>query len=69
MKRKNPITLLGAWLALALILAEPARAADGRALTGASQHAGTVSGRVSNQATQDYLEGARVTLQPSGQST
>ena len=69
MKRKNPIALLGAWLALALTPAEPLRAADDRAAAGSSQHAGTVSGRISNQATQVYLEGARVTLQPLGVST
>jgi len=56
MKSKNPLTLLGAWLALAIA---PAHAAE----PAATQPTAAISGRVQNVATGQYLNNARVTVQ------
>ncbi|MBI4623077.1 MAG: TonB-dependent receptor [Verrucomicrobia bacterium] len=55
MKRKNPITLAAVWVALALLPAQAALAADG-----------TITGSVSNAATTNLLEGARVEVPQLG---
>jgi hypothetical protein len=69
MKPKNPITLLGAWLGLALAPATGIHAATEPAGEISGRQSGTISGRVSNQATSAYLEAAEVVLNPSGIST
>lgn len=68
MKSMNPIALVGAWLGLVLAPTHLVQAADDRAVMPAEQ-TGSLTGRVSNQGTGAYLEGARVTLLPSGRST
>ena len=60
MKRKNPITLIGPWLALALGGPLAATAADTTAVV-AGQTA-EVSGRVQNPVTGQYLNNARVSV-------
>lgn len=68
MKSKNPITLLIGWLALALAPAGSAPAADGGSPAGApasglaAQGGGAIVGRVSNNFTSSFLEGALVEL-------
>ena len=59
MKRnRNPLGIFGAWLALALGPAAGAQAADATAAV----NTGTLSGRVQNSATGQYLNNARVTV-------
>ena len=60
MKTKTVFAVLGAWLGLALSSSSADSAAGGVP--------GAVAGRISNQATRVYLEGASVTLQPGGQT-
>ena len=59
MKRKNPITLFGVWLALAFTSPDSAHAAT----NSSSSSTATVSGRVQNLVTGQYLNKARVTVQ------
>jgi hypothetical protein len=71
MKRKTPIAIIASWLALVL---GPSQAAENKpenpqAANAAAQQTGTLTGRISNQGTGAYLEGARVTMLPSGLST
>ena len=59
MKRtRNPLAMFGAWLALALGPAAGAQAAEATAAV----TTGTLSGRVQNSATGQYLNNARVTV-------
>jgi TonB-dependent receptor len=60
MKRKNPLVVLGTWLALALGTVQPAPAADGSTPTAAST--ASISGRVQNIVTGQYLNNARVSV-------
>jgi len=53
MKPKNPLAVLGAWLALAISSGHPAAAADGAA---------SITGRVQNVVTGKYLNNARVVV-------
>lgn len=65
MKQKNPIALLFAWLAIALVPNPATHAAESSPTAATSQPAGTMSiitGRVSNAATNASLEGAVVRL-------
>ena len=55
MKTKNPVSLLGTWLALALGAGASASAADGSA--------GTIEGRVFNARSGEFLERVRVTVE------
>jgi TonB-dependent receptor len=60
MKRKNPLSLLGTWLALSLAPAAPTQAGDP---VGSTQTlTGTISGRVIDHTTGEALENARVVL-------
>jgi iron complex outermembrane receptor protein len=61
MKSNNPLTVIATWLTLGLASASNAAEAD--------RNAGAIAGRVSNQATGVYLEGARVQLLPAGTTT
>jgi hypothetical protein len=61
MKRTNPIAVLTGWLAL---LVGPAPAGPAADVAGS----GTITGRVLNQATGQYLEGAQVQAAGSGRS-
>jgi TonB-dependent receptor len=64
MQRKNPIALLGTWLA---VLLTPAQGQDAeRAGAVAPTSTGVVTGTVSNAATRNLLEGARVELPQLG---
>lgn len=67
MKTKNPLALLIGWLTLGAGQAGLAQAADAEATAGAAD--GLIAGRVINQGTGAYLEGARVELQPGGPVT
>ncbi len=53
MKRKNPFAIIGTWIALAFATAHPAQSAD-------SSTAGTITGRIYNPATGEYLRNAEV---------
>jgi iron complex outermembrane recepter protein len=63
MKRKNPIAILGTWLALALAPGQTAPAADGSSSTFAQT--GSIAGRVQNVVTGNYLNKARVAVKGS----
>jgi iron complex outermembrane recepter protein len=56
------------WLALGLASVLALNAADAPRPTSTTPQSGSISGRVQNVATGAYLEGAAVTLEPSGQS-
>jgi iron complex outermembrane recepter protein len=58
MKRKKPVFLLGAWIALTLIPFHAIAAAQGGATSGAAN----ISGRVQNVATGQFLNNARVAV-------
>jgi iron complex outermembrane receptor protein len=60
MKSKNPIAVLGTWLALALGGSHSGHAADGAPSASASSAA--ISGRIQNPATGQYLNNARVSV-------
>lgn len=60
MKRKNPITMLGAWIALALTPGAHG-AESGNVLAG--QETGRIEGRVENMLTGVFLSNARVTVE------
>lgn len=62
MKRKNPLALLFGWLALSLAPNPHAVAADGTTTT-AGQITGSVTGRVKNVVTGQYLNNARISVQ------
>ncbi len=62
MKRKNPVALLFGWLALSLNPTHSAHAAEGGGAS-ANQSSGSISGRVKNIATGQYLNNARVSIQ------
>src|SRR5688572_29961407 len=59
MTRRTPIALLLAWLGLATVQNDVAHAADASVET---QRTGAIAGRVSNAATQVFLEGALVSV-------
>lgn len=61
MKRKNPIALMIGWIGLALAPTHSIHAAVGNP-TSAAQQAGSVSGRVKNVVTGQYLNKARVAV-------
>lgn len=61
MKRKNPLALFGAWLALAL--------GSGHAAGSPSGPTGAIEGRVFNPANGEYLENARLTIEGTGIET
>ncbi|MBI5381712.1 MAG: TonB-dependent receptor [Opitutae bacterium] len=63
--RKNPLAIVGAWIALALAPSHHALAADGTPL--AAQSTATITGRVQNVVTGQYLTNARVTLKGTNQ--
>ena len=63
MKSKNPIAILGTWLALALAPGQTAPAADGSSSTFAQT--GSIVGRVQNVVTGNYLNKARVAVKGS----
>jgi iron complex outermembrane receptor protein len=63
MKRKNPVALLFGWLALSLNPTHSSHAAEGA--VSANQSSGSLSGRVKNIATGQYLNNARVSIQGS----
>lgn len=65
MTRKNPIAILGTWLALALA---PGHAADSATAAAASASTGVLTGTVSNRATRNVLEGAKVEVPALGVS-
>ncbi|MEY4941798.1 MAG: hypothetical protein RIQ93_3533, partial [Verrucomicrobiota bacterium] len=69
MKSKNPLTLLIAWMGLALAPAEAARAAEATTAVRASVGQEAITGVVTNAATGRTLEGARVVLQGTGRET
>lgn len=69
MKRGNPITLFAGWLTLALAPSHVVSAADGRPAGATSAQTGTLSGWVSNAATGNLLEGARIEIVALGLST
>jgi len=56
-KKKTPFAVLGAWLVLALTPASSIQAADS-----AAQGTASISGRIQNAATGQYLNNARVTV-------
>lgn len=60
MKRKNPLAVLGTWLALALAPGHAAVAADGSPAAAAAT--ATLSGRIQNVVTGQYLNNARVAV-------
>ncbi|MBI4621959.1 MAG: carboxypeptidase-like regulatory domain-containing protein, partial [Verrucomicrobia bacterium] len=62
MKRTNLVALLPCWLALVLAPNHPVRAAEASPAPASALQAGSISGQVSNAATQSYLEGAVVEL-------
>lgn len=66
MNRSYPTYLLGAALALAAVFPSSTHAAESAPATAP---AGRISGRVQNAATGAYLEGAVVTLAPTGETT
>lgn len=67
MQRKNPLALLGTWLA---VLLTPAQAQDSAPVGAvASASTGTITGTVSNAATRNLLEGAKVDIPQLGLST
>ena len=70
MKRKNPLSVVGSWVALALASFSDAKSAEAAlGARGIEERAGgTVSGIVSNSATGNNLEGAQVILHPGGVS-
>lgn len=59
MKKKNPLSVIGAWLALAIA---PGHATAADTSVAIAPGAGAVSGRVQNVATGQYLNNARVTV-------
>jgi iron complex outermembrane recepter protein len=65
MTRKNPLALVGAWLALALT---PGQAAENAPNPAAANSGGELTGTVSNTATRNLLEGAKVELPQLGLS-
>ncbi len=67
-KRKNPIALLTGWLALMLAPAQGAQDAGAPGAT-APLSTGTLTGTVSNSATRNLLEGARIELPQLGLTT
>ena len=68
LRHRLPIALLIGWLAVGQ--AAPSLSGAVGSPSGANAaHTGTLNGRAQNRATGAYLEGARVTLQPSQQST
>ncbi len=58
MKRKNPLAVIGGWLALAIVPGHISPGAENPAATASAT--GSVSGRVQNVATGQYLNNARV---------
>lgn len=60
--KKNPLTILAAWLALIVAPAHSSIAAEGSSTAASTQQAGTIFGQVSNTATEAFLEGATVRL-------
>src|SRR5688572_5359283 len=74
MKRKNPIAMFGAWLALALTQSHPIHAADGASAANHQSGSGTdrgpnaptntgmITGRVENAVTGQHLNNVRVVL-------
>ncbi|MGH7946276.1 MAG: carboxypeptidase regulatory-like domain-containing protein, partial [Opitutaceae bacterium] len=65
MKRKNPLAIIGSWLALALAPEHATQAADSTSAS-ASQTSGAITGAVSNAASRNLLEGAQVTIPALG---
>lgn len=68
MKRNNPLTLVVAWLALALGPSHSSAAASG-APANASPETARITGRVKNVATGDYLRSASVAVEGTNLST
>jgi iron complex outermembrane recepter protein len=62
MKRKNPLALITGWVALALAPNQEVRAADSALGSGEVQTLGSISGQVSNVATGNLLEGAKIEI-------
>ena len=56
MKRKNPLAIVGAWLAFSLAPSHSVQGADGASPTA------TITGRVQNVVTGRYLENARISV-------
>jgi len=61
MKRKNPLAVIGSWLALTLAPGTVANGAESPS-SSATQAAGTISGRVQNVITGQYLNNARIVV-------
>lgn len=62
MKHKNPLTLLIAWLGFALVAPPDALAAEPAAAGPGPRRNGTITGRVQNVVTGEYLNNARVAV-------
>jgi len=60
MNRKNPLALLLGWLALSVTPIHAVSAAEGSSPSSLAQKSGTITGSVSNSATRNLLEGARI---------
>ena len=60
MNRKNTPALIIGWIALVFGLAQVTHAADRNPAAASSQQTGTITGTVSNTATRNLLEGAKV---------
>ena len=63
MKRKNPIALISSWLALVLAPTHAVSSANGAPADSAQQRTGSITGRVQNGTTGNYLNMAQVTVQ------
>ncbi|MGH7944141.1 MAG: carboxypeptidase-like regulatory domain-containing protein, partial [Opitutaceae bacterium] len=62
MKRKNPLSMLGAWLALGLASSQAVQAEDSRSGAASARQTGSVSGHVRNDTTGTYVAGATVAV-------
>lgn len=63
MKRKNPIALLISWIVFGVVPAHVATSADGGAAGIPSAAPGTITGRIFNPATREYIRNAEVRIE------
>ena len=68
MKRKHPIAVLTAWIAMVFGANHAAIAAENNPAGVASQSGGTITGQVSNASTKSFLEGAMVAVAGTNRS-